>query len=119
MDVKKNVLQMDQLVTSGKIVEAVRQFFDDSAVTSDYNGVKTTTKAQMLEKMHGFVDAIGSVNGISHHHTVVEGRVSASEFTFDFVMKDGSNLYWHEVIRRIWNDEGYVVAEEYFDAKQV
>ena len=32
-------------------------------------------------------------------------------------MKDNSNIYWHEIIRRIWNDEGKVIQEEYFNAQ--
>ena len=31
--------------------------------------------------------------------------------------KDGSKIYWHEIIRRIWNDEGKVIQEEYFNAE--
>jgi hypothetical protein len=46
----------------------------------------------------------------------VDGNVSASEFTFDFTMKDNSAIYWHEIIRRIWSDKGEVVQEEYFNA---
>ncbi len=71
----------------------------------------------MVIKMEGFVAGIGKVNGITLHHSIVERNVSASEFTFDFDMKDGSKIYWHEIIRRIWNDEGKVIQEEYFNAE--
>ena len=116
MEIKTLVKEMDGIVTHGGIVDAVKQFFAEDATTSDYNGLKTTNKAQMVEKMDGFASAIAKVNGITHHHTIVDGNVSASEFTFDFDMKDGSKIYWHEIIRRIWNGEGKVVQETYFDA---
>ncbi len=105
---------MDELVAQGDIVRAVETFFADESATSDYNNVKTSSKAQMMDKMNGFTGAILKVNGITHHDTVVEGNVSASEFTFDFDMADDSKIFWHEIIRRKWNDEGKVVAEEYF-----
>ena len=70
----------------------------------------------MVEKMEGFVGSIANVNGISHHRTIVEGNVSASEFTFDFDMKDNSKVLWHEIIRRVWDNEGKVLAETYFKA---
>ena len=38
-------------------------------------------------------------------------------FTFDFDMKDGSKVFWHEIIRRVWNADGKVVQEEYFNAQ--
>ncbi|WP_353778673.1 hypothetical protein [Winogradskyella sp. 3972H.M.0a.05] len=116
MNIKNLVTQMDGIVAQGAIVDAVKQFFADNATTSDFGGVKTSNKQQMVEKMEGFAGAIAEVNGITHHHSIVDGNVSASEFTFDFKMKDGSDIYWHEVIRRIWNAEGKVIQEEYFNA---
>ncbi len=115
MDVRTLATEMDSRVSRGEIVEAVRTYFSDSAVTSDYQGVKTQGKEQMIGKMEGFVNAIAEVRDITHHHTIVDGNLSASEFTFDFAMKDGSDILWHEIIRRQWKD-GKVVNEEYFNA---
>ncbi len=117
MDIKSLATEMDGIVAQGAIVDAVKQYFAENATTSDYNGIATTNKQQMVEKMEGFAGAIAQVNGITHHHTIVDGNVSASEFTFDFNMKDDSKIYWHEIIRRIWNDNGEVVQEEYFNAQ--
>ncbi len=116
MNIKNQVQQMDEMVAQGAIVQAVKTFFSDQANTSDYNQIKTSDKAQMIEKMEGFVGSIAKVNGITHHHSIVDNQVSASEFTFDFDMKDGSKILWHEVIRRVWNEDGKVIAEEYFQA---
>lgn len=117
MEIKSLAAQMDSIVTKGAIVDAVKQFFAENATTSDYNGLATRNKQQMVEKMEGFAGAIAQVNGITHHHTIVDGNVSASEFTFDFNMKDDSKIYWHEIIRRVWNDKGKVIQEEYFNAE--
>ena len=116
MDIKNLATDMDSIVAQGAIVEAVEKYFAEDAYTSDYNQVTTTGKEQMVEKMTGFAGAIAQVNGIQLQRTLVDGNVSASEFTFDFLMKDNSRVYWHEIIRRIWNDEGKVVHEEYFNA---
>lgn len=117
MDIQSQVNKMDEMVSRGDIVNAVERFFSEGATTSDYGDVKTTDKSQMVEKMKGFVDAIANVNGITHHRSIVSDHASASEFTFDFAMKDGSSILWHEIIRRIWNDQGQVIEEEYFDAQ--
>lgn len=114
MDIKSQANEMDNLVRQGDIVNAVKTFFSDNANTSDYKNVTTSNKAQMVEKMEGFTGAIANVNGITHHGTIVDGQTSASEFTFDFDMKDGSKILWHEIIRRVWNDDGQVDQEEYF-----
>ena len=114
MDVNTQVKAMDALVTKGAIVEAVETFFSENAKTDDYGDVKTQGKAAMVDKMNGFVGSIAKVNGITHHATTVAGNRSASEFTFDFDMKDGSKVFWHEIIRRVWDEEGKVIEEEYF-----
>ena len=116
MNIKNQVQQMDSIVGTGAIVDAVKQFFAEDAQTSDYNNLTTSNKAQMIEKMESFAGAIAEVNDITHHNSIVDGNLSASEFTFDFTMKDGSSIFWHEIIRRNWNDEGLVVREEYFNA---
>ena len=116
MNIKQQTQKMDAIVAQGAIVDAVKEFFADDANTSDYGDGGTTGKAEMISKMEGFAGAIAKVNSITHHHTIVDGNVSASEFTFDFDMNDGSKIYWHEIIRRIWNNEGKVIHEEYFNA---
>jgi len=118
MNIKEQVQKMDSIVSTGAVVNAVKEFFADSATTSDHGqGGTTEDKAAMVAKMEGFVAEIAVVNRITLHHALVEGNVSASEFTFDFDMKDGSKIYWHEIIRRIWNTDGKVIQEEYFNAQ--
>ncbi len=116
MELKNRVQEMDSLVSQGRIIEAVESFFCTNARTSDYGNVVTQSKSEMIGKMNGFMNSIESVNGISHHKTIVDGNTSASEFTFDFEMKEGGPIFWHEVIVREWNNEGLVVKEEYFNA---
>jgi len=114
MNIKDQVTKMDALVSKGAIVDAVSTFFADTANTSDYGDLTTSNKAEMIQKMEGFTSSIAKVNGITHHQTLVGDHASFSEFTFDFDMKDGSKILWHEIINRQWNDEGQVIREEYF-----
>jgi hypothetical protein len=114
MNIKDQVTKMDALVSQGAIVDAVKTYFCDMATTSDYGDVKTNGKQEMIAKMEGFTGSIANVNGITHHKTLVDGQNSTSEFTFDFDMKDGSKVLWHEIINRQWDDKGHVTKEEYF-----
>jgi len=116
MDIRNQVQKMDALVSQGEIINAVDNFFCDRAQTSDYGKVTTNGKQEMINKMNGFLGAIAKVNGIQHHNTVVDGQTSASEFTFDFDMKDGSKILWHEIIKRQWDANGKVTNESYFNA---
>ena len=103
----------NEMILKGQIVEAVEKHFASDAVTMDFDGTATKSKAELVDKMKGFTGAIAKVNGIKLHHSATEGNVSLSEFTFNFEMKDGSKILWHEVIRAVWKD-GKIVDEEYF-----
>ncbi len=116
MNLETKVNEINALVKQGAIVAAVKDYFAENATTSDFSGVTTQNKSQMIEKMEGFAGAIQAVNGIRHIGTLIDNNVSASEFIFDFDMKDGSKIYWHEIIKREWNANGEVVKEEYFKA---
>jgi len=116
MDIRNSVSQMDAMVSQGAIVDAVKEYFDNHASTSDYGDVHTSEKVQMIEKMEAFTSAIAEVKTIEHHGTLVDKQTSTSEFTFNFIMKDGSEILWHEIIKRTWNTDAKVLHEEYFKA---
>lgn len=103
----------NEMVKLGQIVEATERFFADGAKTLDFDGTATSNKAEMISKMQGFAGAIAAVNGITLHHSALSGNTSFAEFTFDFDMKDGSKILWHEIIRSVWAD-GKIVEEQYF-----
>ncbi|MEQ9230969.1 MAG: hypothetical protein RIF46_09805 [Cyclobacteriaceae bacterium] len=105
----------NELVKKGQIVEATEKFFAANARTIDFDGTITNDKAEMLQKMQGFAGAIANVNRITLHNTSLSGNVSFSEFTFDFDMKDGSKILWHEILRTVW-ENGQIVEEQYFKA---
>jgi len=105
--------ELDALISKGDILTAVRSYFADNVVTIDHDGTVVKGKPGHIAKMEGFLGAIAKVNGITHHASAVNGTISFSEFTFDFDMKDGSKILWHEILRREW-DNGRVVSEQYF-----
>ena len=105
----------NEMVKKGQIVEATEKFFAPNAKTIDFDGTVTNGKSEMIAKMQGFAGAIAKVNGITLHNASVNGDVSFAEFTFDFDMKDGNKILWHEILRTVW-ENGQVVEEQYFKA---
>ena len=103
----------NEMVKQGQIIEACEKYFATNAKTIDFDGTITHTRAELVEKMKGFTGAIKNVNGITLQHAVINGNVSFAEFTFDFLMADGSNILWHEILRSVW-ENGEIVEEEYF-----
>ena len=105
----------NEMIKKGQIVEATEKFFAPNAKTIDFDGTLTNGKSEMLTKMQGFAGAIAKVNGITLHHASLNGDVSFAEFTFDFDMKDGSKILWHEILRTVWQN-GQIAEEQYFKA---
>lgn len=103
------------MILNGQIVDATEKYFAEQATTMDFDGTATGNKAEMVEKMKSFAGAIAGVNAITLHHASATGNVTFAEFTFDFDMKDGSHILWHEIIRSVWNN-GQIVNEQYFKA---
>lgn len=102
-----------ELMKQGKMADAAEQYFADDASSVDHNGSKTGSRADMIEKMNGFVGSITAVNEITLHNTAVTGDVSFTEWTFRFDHQDGSKTNWHEIIRSVWKDNK-IVSEQYF-----
>lgn len=103
----------NELVKKGQIVAATEKYFASNAKTIDFDGTITHNKSEMVAKMQNFAGAIAKVNSITLHHSSVNGDVSFAEFTFNFDMKDGSNILWHEILRTVWQN-GQIIEEQYF-----
>ena len=104
----------NEMVRKGQIVEATEKYFATNVKTIDFDAAAPIVgKEAELAKMRGFAGAIAKVNGITLHHSSITGNVSFAEFTFDFDMKDGSKILWHEILRSVW-ENGLIVEERYF-----
>jgi hypothetical protein len=113
MQVANLLAELDAMVSKGQILEAIEKFFAGNVDTIEVGGALTKTKNEKIGNLKTFLGGIQNVNGITVHHSAAGENVSFTEYTFDFDMKDGSKILWHEVIRRVWAD-GKVVHEQYF-----
>jgi hypothetical protein len=106
--------ERNEMTKKGQIVEIAEKFFAPDGRTIDFEG-STKNRAELVERMKQFLGTIAKVNGITFHRGAVSGDTSFAEFTFDFDIKDGSKIYWHEIIRSLWKN-GQIVEEQYFKA---
>ncbi len=103
----------NEMVKQGRFLEAINTFFAQDCRSIDFDSSVTTDLVAKTKRAVAITEAIKNINAITLHHTAVSGNIAFAEFTFDFAMKDGSKIYWHEVIRTIWKD-GKVIEEQYF-----
>ena len=110
---KDLVAEKNEMVTKGQILEAIEKFFAADAKTVDFTGRTANSKEEAIEGQKKTVELIKTVNEISVHRVAVGDDVTFSEFIFDLDLKDGSKIYWHEIIQSIWKN-GKIVREEYY-----
>lgn len=111
METKLNAI--DQMVLNGQITEAVEKYFSEAAITKDTSGLITSNKSEALQKLSGFVNGIKEVKEISLLHSTSIAQISYSEFRFHFLMHDDTEILWHEIIKRTWQED-QVIEEQYF-----
>ena len=104
----------NEMVTSGQIIDAAEKYFSSNIKTIDFDGTVTEGKQATMKKLNEFVDSIQKVNEIGLRRSASYDNASFSEYVFNFEMKDGSKIYWHEVIRSLWEND-QIVEEQYFE----
>ena len=110
---KDLVAEKNEIVTKGQILEAIEKYFAADAKTVDFTGRMGNGKEDIIEGQKKTVELIEKVNEISVHRVGVGDDVTFAEFIFDLDLKDGSKIYWHEIIYSIWKN-GKIVYEEYY-----
>ena len=110
---KDLLAEKNDMVTKGQIIEAHEKFFAEDAKTVDFTGRKGNGIEDIIAGQKQTVEMIEKVNEISVHRVGVGDNVTFAEFIFDLDLKDGSKIYWHEIIYSVWKD-GKIIYEEYF-----
>jgi hypothetical protein len=105
--------EKNAMIVKGQIVDASEKFYAEKTKTIDFTGTTTSSKPEHTLLMKNFVDSIAKVNEITLLKTAVGEDVTFAEFIFSFDMKDGSKIYWHEILVSKWKD-GLIVEEQYF-----
>ncbi|GAA4318972.1 SnoaL-like domain-containing protein [Compostibacter hankyongensis] len=104
---------MNELVSKGQLTDAAEKYFAPNIKTIEYDGSVTEGKQAALKKLTDFVSSIQKVKKIELLRSASDDNASFSEYILDLDMKDGSNIYLHEIIRSLW-ENGQVVEERYF-----
>ena len=112
-NLKELVAERNEMVTKGQILQAIEKFFATDARTVDFTGRKANGKQEAIDGQKKTVELIEKVNEISVHRVGTGDDVTFAEFIIDLNFKDGTKIYWHEIIYSVWKN-GKIVYEEYF-----
>ena len=112
-DLRKPAGSLNELVSQGKLIAAAEMYYAPNIRTIEFDGRVTDGKQAAMEKLTSFVNSILKVKEITLLRSASDNNSSFAEFILDLDMKDGSNIYLHEIVRSLW-ENGQVVEEQYF-----
>lgn len=104
---------MNEMVTNGQLIDAAEKYYSPNIKTIEFDGRITEGKQAAMMKLNDFVVSIQKVNEITLLRSASDDNASFSEYILDIDMKDGTNVYLHEIVRSLW-ENGQVVEERYF-----
>jgi len=113
-DVNELETRLNNMIASGKVLEALDEFFADDAVFQEGTAKPRIGKKANHEFLSGFLKSLKAFNGAKLHSQAVSRNLSFSEWTFDMVGAEGP-IVWNEVFKREWKN-GKVVSERYYNA---
>lgn len=105
---------VNSLISSGKILDALDQYFSDDCVFQEGNQPRRPGKAANRKHLEAFFATLKSFNGATLHSQGIGNDVTLSEWTFDLTGPEGPIL-WNEVLVRRWKN-GKIVSERYYTA---
>jgi hypothetical protein len=107
------VNDMNEMVSFGQLTNAAEKYYAPNIRTIEFDGRVTEGKPAAMKKLRDFVGSIQKVKEITLLRSVSDNNASFAEFVLDLDMKDGTNIYLHEIVRSLW-ENGQVVEERYF-----
>lgn len=100
-------------IRSGRIMEAMTEFYDESAVMEEPAYGKTEGLAANLEREQQFVDGVKEWKGFDVIAKGAGDDVSFYEHTMDWVTTDGQAVHVEQVAVAKWKD-GKIVHERFY-----
>lgn len=116
MTVKQLDTKLNEMILSGKAMEAFEEFYDENVMLQENSAEPTAGKAANREREIAFFSSVEQFHGAGVGAVAVEGDTSFSEWWMDVTFKGGSRVKWAQAVVRKWKD-GKVTFERFYYAK--
>ncbi len=112
---KERVGTLNNMIQQGQIMEAFEKFYKEDCVMSDNAGEKRIGKDANREYEKQFINAVESWNKAEILSTIIdeEKQTAATEWLFDFKLKDGPQVERTQIALQHW-DGDQIVEEKFY-----
>jgi ketosteroid isomerase-like protein len=115
-DVKTLEDQLNQLIQSGAILEALERFYADDVIMQENTDAPKIGKDVCRQAERDFLDAVEQFHSARLLGNAVNGDTSYSEWEFDATYKGAGRIKLTQVAARRWKD-GLIVHERFYYKK--
>jgi ketosteroid isomerase-like protein len=112
-NVRDRVDALIEYIQTGRILEAMTEFYAPDAQMQENANPPTTGLAANIEREKQFLSNVKEWRGFAVKGLAVDGDVSFMESTIDFVAQNGADVHVEQVSVARWRD-GKIVHERFY-----
>jgi len=105
--------KLNDLILSGKVLEAFEEFYAENVEMRENNEPPRVGKAVNREYEKQFVSAVEEFHSVEVLASAAHGDTSFSEWAYDFTLKGVPRLAYRQVAVRRWKN-GKIVDERFY-----
>lgn len=110
---KEKISELNQMVQSGKILEALERFYHDGVVMQENENQPTVGKKANLEREAEFLNNIEEFRGAKALEVATGDNVSMVTWHFDYTHKQWGERNYKQVSVQYWLD-GKIIKEQFY-----
>lgn len=111
--ITENLNDLNQLILSGKALEAFEKYYDDQIVMQENNNPPTIGKEANRKREIDFFNSITDFRGADVLGMAAEGNLSFVIWQYDYTHKEWGEKKYTQVAVQHWNN-GKIVKEQFF-----
>ena len=114
-NISERVEQLKDYINSGKILEAMNEFYHEDVVMQENSEAPTEGLAANIEREKQFLSIVKQWNWTKWHATAVNDaeNVSFVEYSFEFINTDDQTIVYEQAVVQRWRD-GKIISERFY-----
>jgi ketosteroid isomerase-like protein len=117
MDTRERVMELTELVRTGRANEAYHKFYAPDVVMQENNEPPRTSLQASIDRQDKGTAGV-TVNEFAPRNIVVDGDHAAIEWVLDITAPDGSHIHVEEFALQTWKDGKIIRERFYYDPSQ-
>ena len=115
-DLRQRLNDLFRYIRQGKIVEAIEEFYDNSAAMQENSNPPTVGKVANVEREKQFMSGVKEWKGFNVTASAVGDNVTFYECNLDFIATSGQPVHMEQVVVAKWKNGRIVHERFYYDS---